>query len=55
MPGSRSSVCDSAVAPPGPTRHIVTVEGRTTLNESSCFSAIPSPFGETTESAGRGA
>jgi hypothetical protein len=33
----------------------VTVDGRTTLNESDCSSAMPSPFGEMTASAGGGA
>jgi hypothetical protein len=44
-----------AVTPPGPIRLAVTAEVRTTLYESCCRSAKPSPLGETTGSAGVGA
>ena len=53
-PGLRAIVSWNAVEPPGAVRVTVTSDGRTTLYESDCFSATPSPFGETTASAGGG-
>ena len=38
--------------PSGAVSVTVTVDGRTTLNESACSSATPSPFGETTGTSG---
>ena len=44
----------NAVAPSGPTRLAVTVDGATTLYASCWRYAMPSPFGETTGSGGGG-
>src|SRR6187402_299500 len=52
-PGSRAMPASChAIVPPGAVSVAVTVDGRTTLYESRCSSATPSPFGETTASSG---
>src|SRR5918994_5269174 len=48
VPASRSRPSCHAIVPSGAVSVVVVVDGRTTLKESSCVSATPSPLGDTT-------
>ena len=54
VPGARTPLSSVCVTPPGPARDAVTVEGRTVLYVSVCFSPTPSPFGESSAASGGG-
>ena len=55
MPGAVGPVNDCRATPSGPMSETLIVDGRTTLYASAWASATPSPFGESTGTAGTGA